>query len=286
MRQRPSRSLLTGVLGVVAMLAALLVVGRLTNPNPPARPAPPGTNALLRPAAATQPPAPRPTPRAKRVPTPRAGQLARGKRQLDPDRVALYHQHRCASHHQQGPPLCQEVGRALRVHDVRERALRRASWATPTPGRATHTADWRACCATCPTAMAPKGLGSSSQRVSLQALYMLIESVPSHPDGRRLAVTYSGDVDPAGQARSQAAAVVDTTTRRLLPVPGARISADLVLLLGWSAGGRWLLVAMPAVVDAQRQAAAWQLGVWRPGDRRLRVPRVQLPEGYTPLLAG
>jgi hypothetical protein len=80
------------------------------------------------------------------------------------------------------------------------------------------------------------------------------------PDGRWLAVTVSGDVDLAGRARSQAAAVLNTTTRRLLAVPGSTISADLGLGLGWSPGGTWLLVSTPAVVDAHRQVAAWRLG--------------------------
>src|SRR6266516_5274620 len=55
MRQRPSRSLLTGTLGVVVMLAALLVVGRLTN-TPPVRPARQPT-----PVTATAPPPSQPT---------------------------------------------------------------------------------------------------------------------------------------------------------------------------------------------------------------------------------
>ncbi len=80
--------------------------------------------------------------------------------------------------------------------------------------------------------------------------------------------------------------MVDTTTRRLLAVPDSRISPDSGLALGWSPGGTWLLVAMPAVVDSQRQVVAWQLGVWRPGDRHLRIPRAQPPAGYTPILGG
>jgi hypothetical protein len=106
------------------------------------------------------------------------------------------------------------------------------------------------------------------------------------PNGRWLAVTVRGDVDLAGRARSQAAAVLDTTTRRLLAVPGSTISTDFGLGLGWSRGGTWLLLSMPAVVDAQRQVAAWQLGAWRPGDRRLWVPRVHPPAGDTPVLGG
>src|SRR6266508_6298359 len=98
---------------------------------------PPRANTLMVATTTAQPAAARPTPPAQHATTPRTGQPAHGKRLLDPDRVGFYHQHRCASHHQQGPPeLLAQTGRALRVHDTPELAA--PTYQAPTPTRGTN----------------------------------------------------------------------------------------------------------------------------------------------------
>jgi len=77
-------------------------------------------------------------------------------------------------------PFCDESGRALRVHDARERAPHQASRTTPVPSRATAPTDPASLLRNLSHRHGPKGLGSSSRPVSLQTLYMLIDSVPSH----------------------------------------------------------------------------------------------------------
>ena len=114
------------------------------------------------------------------------GRPARGKVLLDPDRVGLYHQHLVRLAPSAGPSrVLGRDGRALRVHDERE----------PDPqapaGQPKPAARQRVEPDPASTLMlnlfndpgTPRALGSSSRRVSSQALYMLIESVPQQPGG-------------------------------------------------------------------------------------------------------
>jgi hypothetical protein len=127
----------------------------------PARPlpaaAPPGTNALLHPAAATQPPAPRPTPRAEHAPHPGRGQAS------SPAASASSTRSGSVPTISTGAPrtISKALPSATRLGGPCAFTTARACSAPSIPGNSGAQPGYRtagprrACCATCPTTTAP-----------------------------------------------------------------------------------------------------------------------------------
>jgi hypothetical protein len=77
--------------------------------------------------------------------------------------------------------------------------------------------------------------------------------------------------------------VIDTTSRRLLIVPGSALSWDItkgVVIFGWQPSGHQLLAVLPL----QGSGETTQVASWRPGQARLRVATVRIPPGTSAVL--
>jgi hypothetical protein len=166
-------------------------------------------------------------------------------------------------------------GGALRLVDSRTGRLRREV------GRAASvlTADDRrvvyeraGCDYGCPILVADLSDGS---RTVLPLLPGRPGSAAISPDGRRLALGFQGlhSQDPApSPERDGRAVVVDLRNGSWEPVPGLTTAAKAVPVPVWTPDGSRLLLAVAGTDGVSRVAA------WRPGDRRLTVLPVRLPD--------
>jgi len=100
-------------------------------------------------------------------------------------------------------------------------------------------------------------------------------------DGRYLAFPLWAGTAPDGEPALTRIAVIDTTSRRLLVVPGTTLSWDItkgVLIFGWQPRGHRLIAVLP------NSGHTIQVASWQPGQARLWVATVRIPRGTSAVL--
>jgi hypothetical protein len=102
--------------------------------------------------------------------------------------------------------------------------------------------------------------------------------VRAHPDGRLAVVGFGDPADP-GPEQALDAWLLDLTTRRWQRLPGmpARVALKATDMR-WTADGRLVILAQPVEVAGDDQSTV-VVGVWRPGQPRIAVRQVKLPQG-------
>ncbi len=97
------------------------------------------------------------------------------------------------------------------------------------------------------------------------------------PDGRLLALQVTARTGAGGRAAATRLVVATVASGRLTAVPGTTAGIGNGVDFGWQAGSR-RLIADVAVRDE------WQIAVWRPGDTRLSIALVRVPDGSWPVV--
>jgi hypothetical protein len=100
-------------------------------------------------------------------------------------------------------------------------------------------------------------------------------------DGRYLAVLLWTGAAPDGEPALTRIAVIDSTSRRLIVVPGTTLSWDDAigrLIFGWQPGGHRLIAVLPG------SGETIQVASWQPGQARLWVATARIPPGTSAVL--
>jgi hypothetical protein len=102
------------------------------------------------------------------------------------------------------------------------------------------------------------------------------------PDGRWIAISYESPAWPGPRQRMDVW-LLDTRSLRWSHVPSMPVPVTLKATdLAWSPDGRLVMLGtFDATGDKDMQETIDILAVWRPGERQLRVRRIQLPADHS-----
>jgi hypothetical protein len=142
---------------------------------------------------------------------------------------------------------------------------------------------WGPICARCPVHVLNLLTGTTATTPLPRATWASNQGGAFSADGRYLAFPLWAGTAPDGEPALTRIAVIDTTSRRLLIVPGSALSWDIakgVLIFGWQPSGHQLLAVLPL----QGSGETIQVASWRPGQARLWVASVQIPVGTSAVL--